>query len=378
MGFVLLHKFVDLLHPAHDQGSLFPTQLSAYQVHGLDAVGPFVDGGDLHVPAELFHGIFAAVPVPAVNLDGPFGQAEGHVGGIGFHHRDQQIDGVFADFLLLRVRGHLGQVGVVGRLKDEGPEAFGVGFHGNEHAAHVGMVDDRHPGGVGVFHLADIHPLNSFLGVFQGIQVSQVPQGESLQAHAQAGFIHHLEHELNPLALLPQDVAVAFPFIPEVQGGGRRAFQPHLVFDAAAIDIVGFSQGAVRVDADLGDDEEAQALDSRGSVFRAGQDGVDDIGRQVVVARGDEDLRALDQIMISLLLGRAFRVPHGASGLGFGKAHGPGPLPGVHLFQVRFFLLRGPETLDQVGTTPGQPRIGGERAACSHEHFRSGKGHGIR
>ena len=103
------------------------------------------------------------------------------------------------------------------------------------------MFDDGDPGGIGVFHLRDFHALDALLGVLQGKKVGQVSQGKTLQTDTQTGFIHHLEHELNSLAFLPEDIPVALPIISEIQGRGRRTLEAHLMLDAAAIHIVGFS-----------------------------------------------------------------------------------------------------------------------------------------
>ena len=141
---------------------------------------------------------------------------------------------------------------------------------------------------------------------------------------------------------------------------------------------LGSPEGTVRVDPDLGDDEEAQPFDSRRGVLRPGQDGVDDVLRQVVVAGGDEDLGALDDVMIPLLLGRRLYVTHRAPGLRLGQAHRAGPLSAVHLFQVQLFLFGRSETFNQIGAAPGEAGVGGEGTARPDEHLRRCQRHGVR
>ena len=73
----------------------------------------------------------------------------------------------------------------------------------------------------------------------------------------------------------------------------------HLVLDVGGVDAVALAQLAgLVVEVELRHDEQRQALGARAAVAvdadRAGQHVVDDVVAQVVLARGDEALDALD------------------------------------------------------------------------------------
>ncbi len=98
------------------------------------------------------------------------------------------------------------------------------------------------------------------------------------------------------------------PVFTEVQGAGRIAVNTHLVFDSARIDVIGFSQAAVRVYADFGDEEDGDSLGSGRIAFDPGQNGMYDIFRQVMVSGGYETLGACNGIgPIRIGPGRGFQ-----------------------------------------------------------------------
>ena len=58
-------------------------ELAGEEVHGLDAVGPFVDGGDAAVAQQLLDRVFPYVAVAAVDLDAQAADVERALGRIG-------------------------------------------------------------------------------------------------------------------------------------------------------------------------------------------------------------------------------------------------------------------------------------------------------
>ena len=71
--------------------------------------------------------------------------------------------------------------------------AFHVGFLGEQHAAHVGVLDDRHLGAGRVLAIGQA-ALRALAGVFQGVEVAGVAEHHRAHADADAGLVHHLEH----------------------------------------------------------------------------------------------------------------------------------------------------------------------------------------
>jgi len=155
--------------------------------------------------------------------------------------------------------------------------------------------------------------------------------------------------------LIAQQVAVALALRAEDHGAGGRAVDAQLVLDAGAVHVVELSHRAVVVDAELGHREEADALGPLGRALDAGQHSVDDVGGQVVVAEGDEDLFALDEVVpLGLRDGLGGGGAHVGSGRGLGEAHGAGPGAVVHLLHVGVFLVVIAEGLDEVRRAGGQ------------------------
>ena len=114
----------------------------------------------------------------------------------------------------------------------------------------------------------------------------------------------------------------------------------HLVFDGDAAHIVTPGRIAVGIEQVLGHDEQRQSLDPGRRVRQTGQHQVHDIGGQVVLAIGDEDLLA-EQLVAAV--GLRFCAGAGGgkvrAGLRLGEVHGAGPLPAHHLVQPGLLLL---------------------------------------
>lgn len=134
--------------------------------------------------------------------------------------------------------------------------------HVQEHAADVRVLDDGDLGPVGapVFVML---ALEALLRVGQGRLVGRRRDGHSLKAHLVAGFVHHEEHERHTLQLLAEQEALAAAVATENQAARWRAVHAQLVLDVPAAHVVRLAQAPVRVDVDLGDDEEAEALRPR-------------------------------------------------------------------------------------------------------------------
>ena len=81
--------------------------------------------------------------------------------------------------------------------------------------------------------------------------------------------------------------------LPEVEQRVRGPAPAHLVVEAREHDIVAFTEAAVAVDEVLGYDEETEPFGSRSIAVSPGEDEVDDVLGQFVVAAGDPHLRAV-------------------------------------------------------------------------------------
>ena len=144
------------------------------------------------------------------------------------------------------------------------------------------------------------------------------------------------------------------------------------------MDVVELSEGAIRIDAVLGNEEEADPLDSRRCPLGSGEHHVNDVLGEVVISAGDEALGSHDLVVVTVLLCPADRIAHGASGLGLGQTHGGRPLARVHLLQVELLHLLGAEGVQDVCRTGGESARGTEGKTGPLEELADGGSHGER
>ena len=119
-------------------------QLAADEVERLNAVGALVDRRDAGIAQMLGRAGLLDEAHAAEHLNGKAGDFHAGIGGVGLGERGQQVrqpSGRLAVFLVGAVNTPVDRCGVpVG----ERSHAFGAGLHGQEHPAHVRMLDDAH------------------------------------------------------------------------------------------------------------------------------------------------------------------------------------------------------------------------------------------
>src|SRR5690554_6622196 len=128
-GYVLYEQFVQL--------ALAADYFTPHQVHGLDAVGAFVDLGNAAVAYQLLLAPFADEAVATEDLLADDGGVQTAVGQEGFGDGGQQGNhafGMFALFVVVRVLGDIQPLGNVG---GECTATLYVALHGQQHATHV-------------------------------------------------------------------------------------------------------------------------------------------------------------------------------------------------------------------------------------------------
>ena len=157
----------------------------------------------------------------------------------------------------------------------------------------------------------------------------------------------------------------------EAEDAGRRALDPHLVFDALDLGAVALAQGAIGGEFVLGHQEDADSLGSGRSAGGAGEDEVDDVLCEVVIARGDEDLFSFQQVDAVLAGGCGFGavVTDAGASTRFGQAHRAGPFSSEQLADHGLLGPLGAVLDQQVGGGLGQTRVHREGHRRAGEHF---------
>jgi hypothetical protein len=132
----------------------------------------------------------------------------------------------------------------------------------------------------------------------------------------------------------------------------------HLVLDRAAGDGVAVAQRTVLVHQELGDDEQRDAFDVVRRPGDLGEHQVDNVLGQVMLTRGDEDLRTGKLVAaVFLRVGASLQQSQVRAAMRLGQVHGTGPFTGDHVGQIfRLLLVR---ALHQDGgdRTLGQPVV---------------------
>ena len=189
-----------------------------------------------------------------------------------------------------------------------------------------------------------------------------------LHGGADAGGVHEGEHGFQAAVLLKNQIG--FCGIEMEHGGGRGA-NAHLVLDGAALHGIAIGHAAFIVHVELGHDKQRDAPRARWRIGQTRQDDVHDVVCQVVLACGDVDFGARQGVAaIGLWHGFGGDLREIRAALRFRQAHGARPFARNQLGQI-LMLLRGRAVAQQgVDATHAQARVHGERPVGRAHHFR--------
>ncbi len=114
-------------------------------------------------------------------------------------------------------------------------------LHGQQHAAHIRVADDRR-------RAAMAATLDPYPGISQGVPVGALGDGETLDADGHAGVVHHGEHAFHTLIFRPHQGADGAPLraIDHHRRGAR--VDTELMLERDAAQIVGRPQAAIVID----------------------------------------------------------------------------------------------------------------------------------
>ena len=205
------------------------------------------------------------------------------------------------------------------------------------------------------------------LRVGDRVLIGDLALGEALEADAEPGRVHHDEHRREALFRLADQPAGRLVIIEQA---GRIAVNAHLLLDRAAEDAVARAQRAVLVDQEFGDDEQRDALHIVGRAGDLGEDEVDDVLGEVVLARGDEDLGAADLVAaVGLRLGLGLEQAEIGAAMRLGQVHRAGPFARDHVGHVGPLLLVRALDQDRGDRALGQAVIHFERLVGGEQIF---------
>ena len=204
-------------------------------------------------------------------------------------------------------------------------------LHRHQHALDVGVLDDRAHAGAGARRAA----LPALAGIAERVLIGALCDRDALHADREARAVHHHEHRREASVFLADQPALGAAGIAVDHHAGRRGVDAELVLEARAAHVVALAERAVRLDQELGNEEQREAARAGGRVGQAREHEVDDVVGEVVLAVGDEDLLAEDAVGSVLgALGAALdRIEVGAR-LRLGQVHRAGPFAADHAAHV--------------------------------------------
>ena len=230
------------------------------------------------------------------------------------------------------------------------------------------MIGDRRAG-----LASDRAALHALQRIAMRLLHGALGDGDAFEADVEAGVVHHGEHVFEAaigLADQKADRAALFAIGHHRRGAGVDA---ELVLDRGADDIVALAGRAVGIDQEFGDHEQRDALDAGRGVGQARQHEMDDVFGDVVLAPGDENLRAGDAVGVAVgNRARAHRRQIGAR-LRFRQVHGARPFAGGHFGQVERLLGVRAVMRDRRDRAHGEHLAQRERQIGRRPHFQHGR-----
>ncbi len=306
----------------------------------------------------------------AMDLDAQRGNLGADIGGERLGDRREECGALVGRLAGGGITGEMGAIERDRGRKADGARRPGERAHGQQHAPHVHMGDDRqqlgrrHAGTAALTTLARIG--DRLLG--RGFR-----DGDALQADREPGLVHHGEHGRHAAVFLADQIADAATVIAIDHVAGRRGVQPELVLDAVGAQVIAGAEPAVGVDQEFRDQEQRQAF---GAVRRAGDAGkheMDDVCGEVVLPIGDEDLAAGNAIAaVPGALGAGAKRADIGAGLRLGELHGAHPFARDELGQIGLFQILGAEGCERIDRRHGEHRADAERHCGRIPHLDAG------
>ena len=234
-------------------------------------------------------------------------------------------------------------------------------LHGQEHPAHVRMLDDGAHSGAGAPRRA---ALAALVGIRQRLLIGALRDGDALEADGEARVVHHREHAGETTVLLADEPARGAAAVAEDHRAGGRGMDAELVLDAVAADVV-----ARPVRQHLRNEKERDAARAGRRVGKSGEDEMDDVVREVVLAVGDEDLLPRDPVAaVAGPLGAGADRRQVGARLRLGEVHGGGPFARHHLLQIAALQRLGAVRGERLDAAHGEerPEPEGEAGGVPH------------
>ena len=104
--------------------------------------------------------------------------------------------------------------------------------------------------------------LYSCLGIGYSMLIGSLSNGKALQANIEARMVHHSEHNLKPLILLPNQIANRAIIIAILKNSGRRAFNTKFFLYRNTFHIILLVKSAVFIDKNFWNNKQRYTLNA--------------------------------------------------------------------------------------------------------------------
>ena len=272
----------------------------------------------------------------AMDLDAERGDLDPGIGRPGFQHRDQHFGAC--------LRGSIADVATVdlsGGVVQQPAHRLGQTAHAQQHAAHIGMVHDRDRRAILRPGAGRLDPLQR---IGEGLLRRALGDLHSLRTDIDPRIVHHREHCGEAAILGPDQLPDAFVIVAVGHDAGGRGVDAQLVLQTDAAQVVMRPRRAIVLQMVLGHQQQRDAAAALGRAGEAGENQVDDVLGQLVLAPGDVDLLALDPVLARMLavfdrLGGGAQCAHVAPGLRLSEVHRARPLAADQIWKIARLLL---------------------------------------
>ena len=194
----------------------------------MDTFGAFVDRVQAVVAVVLLQRVLADIAGTAEDLDAQIRRNHAVLGRVGLDHRDQQIEQLGGICALGVGRRGVRVFEQAAGVQAQAQAAFGVHLLLQQHAAHVGVLDDANLRCQRVF-AARQTALRALTSVVQCVDVALIRQHRGAEGNTNARLVHHLEHVRQALVGLADQITDRAAFLTEAQHGGGGVAVAHLV-----------------------------------------------------------------------------------------------------------------------------------------------------
>ena len=319
MGFQGCHISVNFIKKAGDRRAIITNGFAENQIIGLNCGCAFIDWQNAGIAIMLGGAGFFDKAHAAMNLQRIRGDLLGAFGHPTLDHGNEQTNAGFK-IGLFSVTGMTRLIHRCRANHHQGAHCFDFGFHRAKKPQNIGVMND----GIAFFTVKR-HALNAVTSIGFGLLIGAFRNGKTLQADRKTGVIHHAKHDVDSLIFLTDKIANGTIGFTILHNRGWRSLDAKFFLNRQTAKIIRLGEIAIIISKEFRHDKHRNTLDAIRRIGCACQHQMNDILGHIMLAIGDIDFLARNQIMIPIGNRAAFDASKVGAGLRFGQIHRSGP-----------------------------------------------------